>query len=200
MNKQQFLTAIKGKLSDLPQDDIDKSLDYYQEMIDDRIEDGMTEEQAVEGMGSVDEIVSQILLDTPLPKLMKAKIFPSRALHVWEIVLLVLGSPVWVPLLLAAVIIILSVYIIIWSAIIALYAADISFAAGGLAGIVGSISLGLTHNSVQALFFLGAGLICAGLSVLLFFTFNKLTLGIIALSKRFIQLIKSWFIPKGDVI
>ena len=61
MNKQQFLAAVAGRLSNLPQSDINKSLEYYSEMIDDRMEDGMSEEDAVGAMGTIDEVVSEIL-------------------------------------------------------------------------------------------------------------------------------------------
>lgn len=51
MNKEQFLAAVRERLSALPRDDVEQSLDYYGEMIDDRVEDGMSEEQAVEAWG-----------------------------------------------------------------------------------------------------------------------------------------------------
>ena len=37
MNKQEFLTQLRQGLSGLPQDDIEKRLTFYSEMIDDRI-------------------------------------------------------------------------------------------------------------------------------------------------------------------
>ena len=72
-------------------------------MIDDRMEEGSTEEEVVSEIGNVDDIVSQIIADTPLVKLVKEKAKPNRMLKAWEIVLLVLGSPLWVSLLLAVI-------------------------------------------------------------------------------------------------
>lgn len=94
MNKKQFLEAIRNRIKGLPENDIDKSLDYYSEMIDDRVEDGMTEEEAVAALGTVDEIVAQILNDIPLQKLVKEKVRPKRSLSAFEILLLVLGFPI----------------------------------------------------------------------------------------------------------
>ena len=71
MNKRQFLAALQEQLNGLPQGDIEKSLDYYKEMLEDRIEEGMAEEDAVNAMGPLEEIVSQILMETSLPKLVK---------------------------------------------------------------------------------------------------------------------------------
>ena len=72
MTKIEFILELKNKLSGLPQAEVDDRLLFYSEMIDDRIEDGMTEEAAVNDLGSIDEIASQIFMDTPLPKVVKA--------------------------------------------------------------------------------------------------------------------------------
>ncbi len=198
MNKEQFLAAIKDRISGLPQSDIDKSLDYYGEMIDDYIEEGLTSEEAVAAMGTVEEIASQILIDTPLPKLMKAKVCPTRALRIWEIVLLVLGSPIWLSLLLAVISVLFSLYIVIWSFVIVLYAANLCVAVGALSYLTGSVFFGFTGNFPNSLLFFGGGLICAGITILLFFAFNKVTFGIIKLSKLIVLWVKSWFLRKGD--
>ena len=71
MNKQTFLSELRSRLSGLPQEDIDGHIGLYEEMIDDRIEEGLPEEEAVADVGSIDEIVTQILADYPLSKLVK---------------------------------------------------------------------------------------------------------------------------------
>jgi uncharacterized membrane protein len=89
MNKQEFLESIRSQLRGLPEEDIEKSLDYYAEMIEDRVEDGLTEEEAVEAMGTPEEVASQILMDTSFTKLVKAKVNPKKRLSVWAIVLII---------------------------------------------------------------------------------------------------------------
>lgn len=186
MNKQQFLTEISSRLKGIPEHDIKKSLDYYSEMIADRMEDGLAEADAVSAVGSVEEIVSQILSEsTPL-------ILPKtrRTPKIWEIVLLILGSPVWLPLLLAAAIVILAVYIVIWSAIVTLYAIDLSLAAGGILCTASAFILIASDYTVQAVLFFGTGLILAGISILLFFGFNQITKYTVILSKEIFVLLK----------
>lgn len=186
MNKQQFLTEISSRLKGIPEHDIKKSLDYYSEMIADRMEDGLAEADAVSAVGSVEEIVSQILSEsTPLilPKTRRTPI-------IWEIILLILGSPVWLPLLLAAAIVILAVYIVIWSAILTLYAIDLSLAAGGILGAASAFMLIFSGYTVQAVLFFGTGLILAGISILLFFGFNQITKYTVILSKEIFVLLK----------
>ena len=80
MNKKEFLDILQARLAGLPQKDISRSLEFYAEMIDDRMEEGMDEQQAVSEIGSVDEVVTQILSETSLQHLLKEKARPSRTL------------------------------------------------------------------------------------------------------------------------
>lgn len=196
MNKQQFLEAIRNRIKGLPQSDIDKSLDYYSEMIDDRVEDGMTEEEAVAALGTVDEIVTQILKDIPLPKIVKEKVSPKRSLSALEILLLVLGFPLWFPLLIAFASIILSVYIVLWSVVISLYATVFAVLVSGLACIAAGILFFITAKPVPAIAIMGMGFLCLGLGILLLFLFNLITVGVVKLSKLIILGIKSLFVGK----
>ena len=63
MTKQQFLTALAEKLNVLDPAERDKILNFYAQMLDERIEDGMTEEEAVATMEPVDAIADEILAE-----------------------------------------------------------------------------------------------------------------------------------------
>lgn len=189
MNKQDFLRALQTKLSGLPQEDVERSLEFYREAIDDRIESGLTEEEAVGDLGAVDEIVEQILSETPLPKLIRAKVTPSRSLKGWEIVLLVLGCPLWLSLILAAAVIAFAVYVVIWSVVIAVYAVVLAFALSGIVVLV---------RGFGQLMFTGLGLSLMGLSVLLFFAANEIAKGIVCLSRKYVLRMKSLFMKREE--
>ncbi len=60
MNKEEFLNALRAGLAGLPQADIERSVQYYREMIDDRIEDGMREIDAVADIGDPRELAQAI--------------------------------------------------------------------------------------------------------------------------------------------
>ena len=198
MNKSEFLSELRERLAGLPEEDIARSVDYYSEMIDDRVEEGLSEEEAVRAMGSVEEVAAQILTETPLPKLVKARVRRNRSPRAWEIILLILGSPVWLPLVIAALAIFLTVYLVAWSVILSLYAVDFSVAVSGIAGFAGAFVLAFGGRLAQGVFLFGGGLSCAGLAVLMFFGFNFITKGLLFLSKKMILGIKSCFIRKGD--
>ena len=55
MNKQEFLTQMQKALSWLPQEDIEERIAFYSEIIDDHIEEGMSEELAIAEIGSVQQ-------------------------------------------------------------------------------------------------------------------------------------------------
>lgn len=196
MNKSEFLAALREKLNGVPEEDINKSLDFYEEMIDDRVEDGMSEKEAVEALGSMEEIIAQILSEVSLPKLVKEKVKPKQSLKVWEIVLIVLGAPIWVPLAFSICSVVLSAYLTVWIMIISLYATDLAIALSGLAlATMAFVSLVQGNFAVFGMMF-GCGLLLMGISILLFFGFNQVTKGILWLSKKILIGIKGLFIKK----
>ena len=74
MNKEQFLNELKKGLSGIPKEDLDERVNFYSEMIDDRIEEGMSEEEAVSAIGDVKTIVSQIMAETPITTIVKERV------------------------------------------------------------------------------------------------------------------------------
>jgi len=59
MRKEEFLTALRAGLTGLLPEGVEKLLEFCSEMIDDRMEDGLTEEEAVAAAGSLDELIQQ---------------------------------------------------------------------------------------------------------------------------------------------
>ena len=86
MGKAEFLEVLRRKLTGLPQAEIEERLAFYNEMIDDRIEDGLTEEEAVAEIGPVEDVVNQIMAEIPLTTLVREKVRPKRTLRAWEII------------------------------------------------------------------------------------------------------------------
>ena len=196
MNKDQFLEELRKKLSGLPQEDIDERLGFYSEMIDDRMEEGITEEEAVASLGTVDSVVEQIMSEIPLTKLVKQKVKPKREMKAWEIVLLVLGAPVWIPLIIAALAVMLSLYIVIWAVVISVYAVNLSAAAGAASGLAGIFVYLRAGNPAGALFSFGAAIAFAGLAILLFFVCKWITKAVVKLTGRIFLGTKRSFVGK----
>ena len=184
MNKQEFLTQLHRELSGLPQDDLEERLTFYREMIDDRMEDGLSEEDAVAAVGSVEEIVSQIVSDTPFVKIAKERIRSGRHPGVWEIVLLILGSPLWISLLAAAFAVVLAVYVSLLAVIICLWAVFASFVGCAVGCILAGIIFICRGTALSGIAAIGAGIACAGLSIFMFYGCKAATKGLFVLTKR----------------
>ena len=196
MTKIEFLHELGAALLGLPQEDIERWLEYYTEMLEDRIEDGMSEKEAVTSLGDPAKIVKEILAQTPFAKLIKNKIRPKRKLQVWEIVLICVGSPLWVSLAVAVAAIFFSVFVALWACIVSLWAVELSLAVCGLAGILGTflfVGGGSTH---QGFLLLGGGLFCAGLAYFGFFLCKCLTKLFLKLCALFLLFVKSLFVEK----
>lgn len=196
MNKQEFIARLRDELYGLPQDDVEERVLFYSEMIDDRMEEGFSEEAAVCEIGDVGEIVSQIVAEIPLPKLVKEKVRPKRALKSFEIIMLILGSPIWLSVLIALIAVVLAVYISVWSVIISLWAIEFSLIACSLAGIVATAIFALKGAWLTGIALLGAGISGLGLAILLFFGCKAVTNGILLFTKSMALGIKTLFVGK----
>ncbi len=197
MTKLEFLSALEARLAGIPQEDVDKSVEFYTEMIADRMDEGLTEEEAVASIGTVEEIVAQILAEIPLTKLVGHKLKPKRALRGWEIALLILGIPVWLPLLATAACLLLTGMILFWSLVLLLYAGDFALAAVGVAGVLSSPVQMFTAGVEGGLLLLGCGLLAAGASIFLFHLATFVFKCFLRVSKSIVLAVKRSFIKKG---
>ena len=197
MTKQEFIKELEEKLKGLPKKESADRVTFYSEMIDDKIEDGLTEQEAVTEIGEIDDIVKQLINEIPLGKIAKESLTKKRSLHTWDIILLILGFPVWLPLLISAVAVVLSLYVSIWAVVISLWAVFASLAAFGLAGIFAGIVITFASGFTPGVFLLSLSLFSLGASIFLFFGCKETTRGTILLTKVIISGIKKSLIKKG---
>lgn len=198
MNKQEFIANLQAKLCGLPKQEVEERLNFYSEIIDDRMEDGLSEEEVVLELGSLDVIAEQIIADIPLTKIAKERIKPKRCLKAWEIILLALGSPIWISLAIATFAVILSLYAALWSVIVSLWAVFGSLIACAVVGVAESIIFICQGNALSGVAMFGAGIVCTGLAIFLFFGCKSATKGTLLLTKRMALVIKKCFVKKEE--
>ena len=196
MTKTEFILELNTLISGLPAEEVEERLDFYGEMIDDLMEEGFTEAEAVAKLGNVHDIAEQIIRDTPFSKIVKAKIKQKRKLLGWEIALLVLGFPLWFPLLDAAFAVLLSLYIVLWAVVISLWAVEVSLGASVLGCIAGGAILAGTGKYLSGFALVGAALVVAGLAIFFFFACKYATIGTALLGKKIALGIKKSFVKK----
>ena len=122
----------------------------------------------------------------------------NTKIKAWEIVLFALGSPIWFSLFVAILSIIFSLYVSLWSVIISLWAVFASLVACAFCGVVAGAVFGFTKNTFTGIAMIGAALVCAGLSVFLFFGCKMATKGMVLITSKVILAIKNQFVKKGE--
>ena len=195
MTKAEFLSLLSEGLSGRMTDrEINEHINFYKEAIDDRIEDGISEEDAVLDMGDIDRIIADIAGEPVKAKEKEKK--KKKKLKVWETVLLILGSPIWLSLAIAALAVILSLYAVLWSLIASLWAIFGALVGCALSGIASGTGFAIGVNVLTGIATVGAGIICAGLSVFLFFGCLAATKGSARLTGMIALGIKKCFVGK----
>jgi uncharacterized membrane protein len=159
MGKKEYLEQLGQRLKSLPAGEVKDALDYY----DGYITDSGNEAAAIAQLGPTSEVASQILANyvtwrrkTDVPR---GKGMGFKAM--WG-VLLVLLSPVALPLAASVVVLIVALFICI-------LALGFAGAAGIIAGIVGLVTVpfALFQHFGYALTCAGTGLVGIGLGLIL---------------------------------
>lgn len=197
MTKYEFNESLRVKLYGVPAEEINKSIEYYDEMIDERIDSGMSEEEAVNAAGPIDDIVKEILSGTGMPVIIKEKVVKKK-LSALEIILLILGSPIWLSIMIALASVVLCVYISIWAVVISICAAALAFAVCTIGGIALFFFMLFGGNAATGILSLGAGLVLGGLTILSFFACKYLIKGAIWLGKKIWLGIKLCFVGRKE--
>ena len=203
MNKRKFLSKLSDKLSNLPHSEAQERLNFYSEMIDDLIEEGLTEEQAVLKVGNADDIAREIVTDDSFNDIIEEKLEPKKnTTKGWQLALLILGSPIWFSLLVAFFAVAFSLVVTLFAVSISLIAVSFALAislwaifgsliACAIASVIYCFILIFTGHALTGFAVLGAGLVCGGLSIFLYYGCKYFTKTITVLSKKIISLIKT---------
>ena len=74
MNKQEFLNTLNRHLKKLKKGERQKYLDYYEEIISDIMESGISEAEAIKKQGSIEQLAHEILANASPESLKKRDI------------------------------------------------------------------------------------------------------------------------------
>lgn len=166
MNKKKFLSRLRRALRGCGGMEIQSRLAFYSEMIDDRVEEGLSEEDAVNDIGDPGKIAQEIRAELN-ERPMKEK----RPLSAGAKTLIVLGSPVWLSLLIAAAAVVFSLAVsafavvfsviaCVFAVLVSLYVSAFALGVSSAACLVCAIACVFLGSFPEALFALGACFIC----------------------------------------
>lgn len=175
MNKAEFLSLLEQRLSVLPESDKKRSIRYFDEMIADRMEEGLSEEEAVACLESVDEIAEGILRETTEPVVsagteIKEKTKDFHGIPIWLLILLaVVGAPLWLPVAISIAVTVVSIYCVPWCLILSIFCCAAGCFFGGIAGVIFGIVASPGLGVFGAVLLIGISVFCIGFGLLLLF-------------------------------
>lgn len=185
MNKTEFLSELELCLHRMKDSEKSKFITYYDEMIDDYVENGMTEAEAVDKIGVPKKIAGELLDNNDSVKLN----FPFTGSRLFNVLITIIGFPLWGSFLLAFILMVFSVYVLIFCLPVATGAATVGFLAASIIGIIGS-PIVMAHSLSTGLMQLGIGIASIGLSFFLCLITIALLKKFLAVNKRFNAFLK----------
>ena len=165
MTRDEFLDRLGKLLACLPADQVEETRQFYAEAIADRMEDGMTEEEAVAAMGAPGAVAEAILDGLPAVPRAIAKTRRRSTALLW--VLAIAGSPVWLPLLLAFAAIAITVYLCIWILALCVWIVTVAIGGVGVVELVFAVSGVVIGHVPYVLASAGVGLAFLGAALLM---------------------------------
>ena len=163
MNKKQFCTLLENELRIyLSSEEVYKTLNFFKEMIDDRVDEGLSEEQAVSQLGNIDDIVGQILDEHNIGKKQTKLVWrfiPRKISTELGFIITVLLFPAWITIFS----LVASLFIVILSIIFSIVLSIIAIFIGGILLILKSpFYLIYERNISYFLDTLGFGFVISG--------------------------------------
>lgn len=204
MSREEYLGRLRQKLFENGIRNPDQMVEFYAEMIDDRMEDGMSEEAAVASMEPADSVAEHAKLDQPITALVTERMKEShedakkKGNGALWMTLVILGFPVWFPLITAFFVVLLAVYIVLWAVVISLFAVEAAFvisAAGCIVGGFGVIFGWIPLGTAVAAW--GIALILIGLALLLYGPVVIMARWLVRLIRRTFRKVKGLFVRKN---
>ena len=195
MTKSEYLQALKRGLGQLSTCEREKQLDYYEELLNDMIEDGMTEQDAAARLGDPIALSMKILQDQSLFQLVKHKVRPKRGWTGAAVAALILGAPIWISVLIALLAVALSIYAVLGVLVLSLFAVVLAIGISGIAFLIGAV-ITMPATFPLSLLVLGGGFFLLGVGILAFLGSVAAAKWLLVMTRALYRWIKSLFIQK----
>lgn len=181
MTKTDFINSLKEKLYKIEAKDVDVTISYYSEMIDDYVDSGYSEEEAINKMGSIEQIISEY--ETSNQDVDKAsnetKLY--RNILLTNKVLIVLILLLLSPIIIAAFGVFISLVACFFAVLLSTWVVDVSLAISSVYSLIMAL-FSISNNALSVIFYLGCMLVMGSVSILLIkplICFTKMSMGYI---------------------
>jgi uncharacterized membrane protein len=157
MSKKEFMRRLKKRLNRLPHEEYNDAVEYYEQYFD----EAKDEQTAIDKLGSPEAVAAKILVDYVDDKTKK-----NVGLKIWLVILAIFAAPIALPITLALVIAVFSVIFSIIVSIGAIALAGLITVTAGVLAAVLSFAF-IAQSPASTIFFVGAGLVCVSLGVVI---------------------------------
>lgn len=166
MNRRDFFAALINELRNIEPAELQDVLQYYNEYFDDA---GLENEEAVIAeLGSPKELAAAIKANSSIKYLESGNPSTKKSLNAaWIAIGAIFAAPIALPLALALGIFAIAILITIAILIFTLFIVSFAFAISGILSAVFSFTI-IPSSFPSFLLMFGAGLILAGLSLLIY--------------------------------
>lgn len=151
MTEKEYLKELKRNLSALKRSDRNSLIEFYKEMIEDKIENGKTEREAIAELEPADAVAKRTLAEYGIDE---EELNKRKKINGMTLALVIIGSPLWISLAIAALAVVLAVAISILAIIISIASACI--------GVTLSSPFFLVMGIITVFSDVGTGLIAIG--------------------------------------
>lgn len=180
MNRSQFFRELIKLIDELPEEEKEDILIYYNQYFDDAGEEN--ESKVIEELGTPKEVADKIFADYNSKSFDKQSITQKNKFPLWAIILIaVFAIPVGLPIAIALFSIVFALIISLFAILLAFFATAAALFLSGVIIFVFSFALMFQHFPT-ALMLLGGSLILLGISILIY-------LGVYILTKNLINFI-----------
>lgn len=167
MNKEQFLELLKNNLTFLNQNDVKVHLDFYDKLISNRVDEGITEFEVVKDLGDITDIITLIKKNYGNEVEAENEVIQQNdnttkngKKSILFVIISILGFPIWFPTI--STIAVLLVFLIVGIFV---------FTMGGLQMLLSTFSM--LNSPIPTIIF-NVGLSCLFISLgLLFIPLSK---------------------------
>lgn len=187
MTKSEFLKLLRQNLSKFSNDEIDDIIDFYDEIIEEKKENGMSEDEAITSLGEVKNIINNVSAELVYKRSEEKN--SKQVLRNFFIILGICASPILLPLGFTFLILFLSIFIVLISLI---FAFGVAAGAVLLSTIPMAIDLFASGGSLSLIMIqVGICLFIVGLFTLLTISVIKISHTVLnSINKTFSKLIK----------
>jgi len=164
MTQNEFFKQLHEALAGLPQSEVNRITEYYDEIFSGALDDGKTEEEICESLDTPEDIAGRVRAEIAF---VRAEQKPSaKSMSTVLIVLLgIFALPIGLPIAIAVFAVVFSLLVAVFSIVVSLGATVFALFAGGIVGIVYGIVVIIQGGPLFGIAFIGASFVLVGISI-----------------------------------